>query len=312
MSRSERGEPNPLRGVEQIVVPRQYRGVHDHHQHVSPEILGRPNTATTVPTELGSGMTTGSTPPEVQVGPFWVSTSPKAELVDQVVELALPGRERPGFVYALHVAGLNSRHERDFVVAMRQADIVYADGGSVVWLARLAGGHSVERTPTTDIGWDILSGFAEKVGRAPRVALIGGPPDLSQRAGAALQNAGVAEVVYAEHGFHDDWSRPLAELREIDPDVTLVGLGAPREMVWAEQHRDELPTGLVLTCGGWFGHIVGDERRAPRLLRRSGLEWIARVAQAPTRLGPRYARGVGATAVLAISTLQRRPLSGVE
>ena len=67
-------------------------------------------------------------------------------------------------------------------------------------------------------------------------------------------------------------------------------------MVWSQQHRDELPPGLVLTCGGWFGHLVGDEKRAPRLLRRSGLEWIARVAQAPPRLGPRYAQGAGATA----------------
>jgi UDP-N-acetyl-D-mannosaminuronic acid transferase (WecB/TagA/CpsF family) len=82
-------------------------------------------------------------------------------------------------------------------------------------------------------------------------------------------------------------------------------------MIWSQRHRDELPPGLVLTCGGWFGHIVGDEKRAPRVLRRSGLEWIARVAQAPTRLAPRYARGAGATAILALSTLQRRsPSSG--
>ena len=87
----------------------------------------------------------------------------------------------------------------------------------------------------------------------------------------------------------------------------MIGLGAPREMVWCQRHRDELPTGLVLTCGGWFGHIVGDERRAPRMLRRSGLEWIARVAQAPKRLGPRYARGAGATALLALARSARLP-----
>ncbi len=80
-------------------------------------------------------------------------------------------------------------------------------------------------------------------------------------------------------------------------------------MVWSEQHLNELPSGLLLTCGGWFGHLVGDERRAPRVLRRSGLEWIARVAQSPSRLGPRYARGIGVTASLAISTLYRRPRS---
>lgn len=252
-------------------------------------------------------MTTHAQASEVEVGPFWVSDSPKETLLEQMVELSLPERDRPAFAFALHVGGLNARRERDFVTAMRRADVVYADGGSVVWLAKLARANHVERAPTTDIGWEVLRRFAEKAGRLPQVALIGGPPGLAGRAKDVLEAAGVAEIVHVDHGFHDDWTQPLAEVRTADPDVTMVGLGAPREMVWCEDHRAELPSGLVLTCGGWFGHLVGDEKRAPRLLRRSGLEWIARVAQAPTRLGPRYARGLAVTAALAVKTVQRRP-----
>lgn len=244
--------------------------------------------------------------PEVEVGPFWVTDSSRAELVARMVDLSMPDRRQPALAFALHVGGLNARREHDFVVAMRQADIVYADGGSVVWLARLSGATDVERAPTTDIGWEILRGFAQRVGRLPRVALIGGPPGLAARAGDVLEASKVAEVVLVDHGFHQDWREPLAQLRTVNPDVTVIGLGAPREMVWSERHRSDLPSGLVLTCGGWFGHLVGDERRAPRLLRRSGLEWIARVAQAPTRLGPRYARGIGVTAALALRTTMRR------
>jgi N-acetylglucosaminyldiphosphoundecaprenol N-acetyl-beta-D-mannosaminyltransferase len=259
----------------------------------------------------GMPMTTDAEVPEVEVGPFWVSDSPRDELVDHVVDLCVRSTSRPAFAYALHVGGLNARRERDFVVAMRQADVVYADGGSVVWLARLAGGHRVERAPTTDIGWEVMRGFAQKVGRAPRVALLGGPPGLAERARDVLEGAGVAEVVHVEHGYHHDWKGPLTALRDAAPEISVIGLGAPREMVWSQRHRSELPPGLVLTCGGWFGHLVGDEKRAPRLLRRSGLEWIARVAQAPTRLGPRYVRGAGATALVALSTVQRRtPSSG--
>ena len=77
--------------------------------------------------------------PEVEVGPFWVTDSSRAELVARMVDLSLPDRRQPALAFALHVGGLNARREHDFVVAMRQADVVYADGGSVVWLARLAG-----------------------------------------------------------------------------------------------------------------------------------------------------------------------------
>jgi N-acetylglucosaminyldiphosphoundecaprenol N-acetyl-beta-D-mannosaminyltransferase len=254
----------------------------------------------------GMPMTSRAQVPAVEVGPFWVSDSPKDQVVDHIVDLSLHPTPSATLAYALHVGGLNARHNGDFVVAMRQADVVYADGGSVVWLARLAGATRVERAPTTDIGWDLLRGFAAKAGRLPRVALVGGPPGLAERASAVLEEAKVAEIVHLDHGFHTDWTEPLAGLRKAAPDITVIGLGAPREMIWCQRHRDDLPQGLVLTCGGWFGHLVGDEKRAPRLLRRSGLEWMARLAQAPTRLGPRYARGAGATAVLALSTRRRR------
>lgn len=245
---------------------------------------------------------------QVHVGPFRVADASASVLVGDVVARtsAEPG---PLLVYALHVGGLNARHDPAYVAAMDRADVVYADGGSVVWLARLAGAASIERAPTTDVGWDILRGLAEALGRPVRVALVGGPAGLAERAAAVLEQDAAVQVVHTEHGYHSDWSAPLAALRDSGPDACLVGLGAPAEMVWCDRHRDALPAGLVLTCGGWFGHLVGDERRAPRLLRHSGLEWIARVAQAPGRLGPRYARGIGSSAALSVQVLRERSRS---
>jgi N-acetylglucosaminyldiphosphoundecaprenol N-acetyl-beta-D-mannosaminyltransferase len=243
--------------------------------------------------------------PQVEVGPFRVLDASAEEAVARVVELAARPQQRPVTVFALHVGGLNSRREGDFVDAMRDADLVYADGGSVVWLARLAGAVSIERAPTTDVGWDILSRLAERIGRRARVALIGGPPGLAARAGTVLEETGHVEVVAIEHGYQTDWVEPLAAVRDSAPDMTIVGLGAPREMLWCRQWNDHLPNGVILTCGGWFGHLTGEERRAPRPLRRSGLEWIARVAQDPARLGPRYARGVASTVSVAMMIRQR-------
>lgn len=245
----------------------------------------------------------------VPVGPFQVVAASQADLVEQVVDLGATPGATPVLVFALHVGGLNSRRNKPFVAAMGQADVVYADGGSVVWLAKLAGAPQIERAPTTDIGWDVLRGLAVRLGRPLRIALLGGPDDLSTRAGQALERDAPVHVVLADHGYHQDWSQSLAALREARPDVTLVGLGAPAEMVWCHANRDLLPGGLVITCGGWFGHLVGDERRAPRLLRRSGVEWIARLAQSPLRLGPRYLRGLASSAVLSLHVLRQRSRS---
>jgi N-acetylglucosaminyldiphosphoundecaprenol N-acetyl-beta-D-mannosaminyltransferase len=248
----------------------------------------------------------------VDVGPFRVVDATQAGFVSEVVgraAAATGAQGEPVLVYALHVGGLNARNNADFVHAMSRADVVYADGGSTVWLAKLAGAQGIERAPTTDVGWDVLRSMAEQLGRPVRLALVGGPAGLAERAARVLEEGAPVTTVLTEHGYHDDWTGPIAALQQADPDVCLIGLGAPGEMLWCERHRSELPGGLVLTCGGWFGHLVGDERRAPRMLRRSGVEWIARLAQSPKRLGPRYARGIGSSAVMSVQVLRTRARS---
>lgn len=240
----------------------------------------------------------------IAVGPFEVDDLTACQVVDSAVALARTG-ELSRF-YALHVGGLNHRDDSEFVREMNSAELVCADGGSVVGLARLAGAKSVERAPTTDIGWAVLRGLSASLGRPPRVALIGGEPGLAVTAGESLAADGHAKIVYVEHGFHSDWAQVLAELSASQPELCIVGMGAPREMLWVRQHRSELPAALVMTCGGWFGFVAGEEGRAPRMLRRPGLEWIARVAQSPTRLAPRYARGLVSTLVLAFGALVTR------
>jgi N-acetylglucosaminyldiphosphoundecaprenol N-acetyl-beta-D-mannosaminyltransferase len=243
----------------------------------------------------------GPIPSTVPLGPFQVADTSQEETVARLVELAVgPARSRAVLAFALHVGGLNALNDTAFVNSMNAADMVYADGGAVVWLARRNGAVRMGRAPTTDIGWDVLRGFAARQGRLPRVALIGGTPGLAKRAAAALEEAGVAEPVLIAHGYHVDWSDHVDRVRSARPDIVLVGMGAPREMVWAHQWASGFGQGLVMTCGGWFGFLAGEERRAPRLIRRPGLEWIARVAQQPWRLGPRYARGAMTTATLTL------------
>lgn len=240
----------------------------------------------------------------VPVGPFVVDDLTNGALVDDIVSTwAGSGRSRPVTAFALHVGGLNSRRDASFVASMNDADFVYADGGSTVWLARLAGARDVERAPTTDMGWALLREVGQRLGRPARLALVGGSPGLASRAADVLSAGGAGEAVLCEHGYHDDWAPVLERIRTAAPDVCVVGLGAPREMLWVQRWLGELPPSIVLTSGGWFGHIVGDERRAPRLLRRSGLEWIARLAQAPRRLGPRYALGLWSTAAMTWTAL---------
>jgi N-acetylglucosaminyldiphosphoundecaprenol N-acetyl-beta-D-mannosaminyltransferase len=255
---------------------------------------------------VGVGHAPTQTLASVPLGPFQVADATQEETVARLVELAVgQAQERAVLAFALHVGGLNALDDTMFVDAMNAADVVYADGGSVVWLAKRNGASRMERAATTDIGWDVLRGIAARLGRLPRVALVGGAPGLAKRAAATLEAAGAAVPVLVAHGYHDEWTDHVERVRLSRPDVVLVGLGAPNEMLWAHRWAPEIGQGLVLTCGGWFGFLAGDERRAPAAIRRPGLEWIGRVAQQPWRLGPRYARGAITTASLSLRTSRR-------
>ncbi|WP_083518668.1 WecB/TagA/CpsF family glycosyltransferase [Serinicoccus chungangensis] len=175
---------------------------------------------------------------------------------------------------------------------MDAASLVYADGIAIVLLARIGGARVIERAPTTDIGISILREMAKTLERPVRVALIGGPPGLADSAASVLQEKSPAHTVFTSHGYFSDDLEMLDSLREARPDVIFLGLGMPLEAVWSVQNRSELPPSIVVTCGGWFGFLAGEERRAPLVLQRLGLEWVYRLKQDFPRLAGRYSRGL--------------------
>jgi N-acetylglucosaminyldiphosphoundecaprenol N-acetyl-beta-D-mannosaminyltransferase len=230
--------------------------------------------------------------PAVEVMGVPVSDLRQSELVDLLKVSALSLDGRPVLSFAMHIGGLLEIENPEFLAAMTAADIVYADGVSAQVLARIAGAQRIERAVTTDIGWELLRRLRSDLGRPARVALLGGRPGIADEALSRMAAAGAAEPSFSAHGYQEDWTAVIEDLRRARPEVIFVGLGAPREMLWVRENRDRLPPSLVMTCGGWFGYIVGDEPRAPALMRRLYLEWLYRLSLQPRRLGGRYLRGL--------------------
>ena len=67
----------------------------------------------------------------------------------------------------------------------------------------------------------------------------------------------------------------------------MVGLGCPRQEVWAYEFRDALSMPL-LAVGAAFNFHAGLLPQAPPTLQRFGLEWAYRLVQEPKRLWRRY------------------------
>ncbi len=117
----------------------------------------------------------------------------------------------------------------------------------------------------------VLGALVERLrARFPGLAVAGAEPSAFRTLGEGERDAVVARV------------------RASGARLVFVGLGCPRQEVWAYEYRERLGMPL-LAVGAAFDFHAGLLPQAPARLQRAGLEWAFRLWQEPRRLWRRYA-----------------------
>lgn len=77
----------------------------------------------------------------------------------------------------------------------------------------------------------------------------------------------------------------LVEIKSSKPDILFVAFGHGKQECWLSENLTRLPTARIgMGVGGSFEFISGAVRRAPRLFRSLGLEWLWRLVAQPWRI----------------------------
>ena len=79
----------------------------------------------------------------------------------------------------------------------------------------------------------------------------------------------------------------IKEINSTNPDFVWVGLGAPKQEIWMNEHRGKI-NAVMLGVGAAFDFHAGTVRRAPHWMQEMYLEWLYRLIQDPKRLFKRY------------------------
>lgn len=79
----------------------------------------------------------------------------------------------------------------------------------------------------------------------------------------------------------------VGQIKASGAKITLVGIGCPRQEVWAFEFRERLSM-PVLAVGAAFAFHAGAVAQAPLWMQNSGLEWAFRLTREPLRLWKRY------------------------
>lgn len=187
----------------------------------------------------------------------------------------------------------------------QSASWVFADGMPIVWLSRVLHPPGVpERVTGSDLLPLVASQSAE---RGLRLFFCGGAAGVAERLVARLQEATPRMNIVGTYspplGFEsdpDESARMVRRCNDARPDILFLGLGTPKQELWAYRHLSELNVGPILCFGGAFDLAAGLKARAPRWLRNAGLEWAWRLAYEPRRLWKRYLVQDVVFAVLAV------------
>jgi N-acetylglucosaminyldiphosphoundecaprenol N-acetyl-beta-D-mannosaminyltransferase len=215
-----------------------------------------------------------------------------AELLRTISGWASESRTRRVMYVNAHVVN-QSRATPGLGDALRRADLVYCDGYGVRLAARVLNMPVPHRMTGADWIWG-LAALCEVSGHP--IYLLGSEPPIAREAAARLRRwYPRLDVVGAHHGFfgvdspHNE--RVIEDIRAHQARIVLVGMGTPKQELWADRYADQLDGAVVWTVGALFDYLSGHTPRAPRWLADNGLEWIFRLAIEPQRMWRRYLIG---------------------
>jgi N-acetylglucosaminyldiphosphoundecaprenol N-acetyl-beta-D-mannosaminyltransferase len=205
----------------------------------------------------------------------------------QLVEwLMRPGEPRIlAFVnaHAMNAAAISGK----FFNSLASADLLVRDGIGMAILLRL-----LNQPPGLNLnGTDLIPKILSQC-RGGSLALFGTQEPYLARARAAVTSRIAPGVeCIAAHGFLDTASYVgLAAAHR--PAVIVLGMGMPRQEEVAVALRTAIDFPCLIICGGAIIDFLGNKTsRAPGWVRRSGLEWLFRLALEPRRLFRRYVIG---------------------
>lgn len=174
-----------------------------------------------------------------------------------------------------------SQKDQKFLTVINEASLATIDGHGIIKALQLLG-HKVSLDDRLT-GADLTQMMIELASRKNHKILfvlhsagLTSPEDLFM----------VIKNKYPDLEFQTaDQKTALEKARVFFPRLAIVGLGAPYQDFWIWENLTKMPTvKIAVGVGGSLDFISGRQKRAPKILRSLGLEWLWRLLQQPWRI----------------------------
>lgn len=163
---------------------------------------------------------------------------------------------------------------------LSEADLSIPDGVGL----RLFGGVK-NRVTGADLAEELINLSCDK-GYA--IGFLGGRDGIAKRTKECLERQyQTISIEFAESGGRfDSEGNSLSEKKLTIPplDILFVGLGQGKQEKWIAKNKNLFPVKVFMVVGGTLDYLSGSVPRAPKFMRRLGLEWLFRLILEPWRI----------------------------
>lgn len=200
------------------------------------------------------------------------------------------GTKRFGYVATPNVDGLvRACEDPNFLASYTKADFVLLDSRVAGLLFRLAYGIRIPVLPGSDLTSILLDRVIQP---EDRVVLIGASEAQAQ---ALREQFRLQDLLHHNPpmGFIRNSAAVETCLKFVEASspfrYCLIAIGDPQGMIIAQRLAERgRSRGLAFNIGASIDFITGEQRRAPRWMRRLALEWLHRLLSNPRRMASRY------------------------
>lgn len=209
---------------------------------------------------------------------------------DRIVLAARMGRPLTVSALAVHgiMTGVSDPEHR---YRLNHSDLVVPDGQPVRWALDLLY-HT--RLPDRVYGPTLMLKVCERAAKdALPIYLYGSRPNVIKSLARNLRDwfpkLSIAGLQYSlfRQVSHEEKMQVVQDIRDSGAAITFVGLGCPRQEIWAYEHRDLLSMPII-AVGAAFDFHAKILPQAPAYMQRLGCEWLFRLIREPRRLWKRY------------------------
>ncbi|MFQ9697040.1 MAG: WecB/TagA/CpsF family glycosyltransferase [Zhenhengia sp.] len=172
----------------------------------------------------------------------------------------------------------------EFKVVMKRADLIVPDGIGVVLASKILKDSLPERVAGFDL---VQNTMKQAVDKGYRYYFFGSKPGVADLAAEKMRSTypGI-QIVGTHDGYFTEEDIPaiIEEINNSNANILLVALGAPKQELWMDKYKDQLPhIRVAIGVGGSLDGMAGVVKRAPEFFQKVGLEWFYRLMMQPTR-----------------------------